>query len=157
MTTAHPITELDRATGHARRPRASIWRRGAVAAVTASAVNAVVWGVGRANDVEFLVPSGAGGDATPVALSHVIVATVLIMAIGTGNAVLASSRSLRWFRRVLSAGVIVALVSAAAPLTLDTDTSTRFLLASMHLLAGAAFVVGLRRASIRATHAERRP
>lgn len=156
MTITEPTTEPHRATEPARRPATSIWRGGAVAAVTASAVNAVVWSIGRANDVAFLVPGRDGGEATRVALSHVVGTTLLVVAIGTGVAVLAVARSLRWFRAVLAAGVIVALASAVAPLTLDTDASTRLLLASMHLVAGTAFVVGLRlrRAGGRAAHGE---
>lgn len=154
MTITEPTTESHRATEPARRPGTSIWRGGAVAAVTASAVNAVVWSIGRANDVAFIVPGRDGEDATRVALSHVVTTTLLVMAVGTGVAVLAAARSRRSFRAVLAAAAIVALASAAAPLTLDTDNPTRLLLASMHLVAGMAFVVGLGRAASRAAYGE---
>jgi hypothetical protein len=54
---------------------------------------------------------------------------------------LASRRSDHWARAVLAAGVLFAVVSTVGPLSTAEDTSTGVLLASMHLLTGAAFAI----------------
>ena len=58
------------------------------------------------------------------------------------SAPLVASASLRrWVRAVLVAAALVAVVSAGAPLSAAQDTATGVLLATMHLVTGATFLV----------------
>ena len=58
------------------------------------------------------------------------------------SAPLVASASLRrWVRAVLVAAALVAVVSAGAPLSPAQDTATGVLLATMHLVTGATFLV----------------
>lgn len=129
--------------GPGHRAKGSLWRRGAVAAACAAVVNAAIWGSGRAADVGFVVPGRSGGESR-VSISHVVVLTLASLAIGTAVAALAAIRSRRWWRGVVIAGVAVSVLSATAPLSLDAEIGTRLLLASMHLVVGAAFLVAVR-------------
>lgn len=127
-------------TGSNRRP---FGRRGTVAGVTGAAINAGVYLIGRAADVTFLVPNFEGGPPARLPLGQVVFVSLVTVLVGTGLAALAGRRGkladIRWI------GVAFTLVSLGAPLSLDAATSTRLLLATMHVVAGAAFFIGLRR------------
>jgi hypothetical protein len=66
---------------------------------------------------------------------------LLTFAVGTGLLALAVRRSRRWVRALLVAAALFAMVSAGAPLSAARDTATGVLLATMHLVTGAAFLV----------------
>ena len=52
-------------------------------------------------------------------------------------------RGRRWPRRVLWAAAVVAVSSLAMPLSADADGGTTAMLAAMHVVAGATFVVAM--------------
>jgi hypothetical protein len=110
------------------------------AAIAAAAANAAIWAAGRAADVSFLV-SPLIGPTIQVGILLVVLTTLIAFAVGMGLFALAARRSDRWARAVLAAGVLFAVVSTAGPLSTAEDTSTGVLLASMHLLTGAAFAI----------------
>ncbi len=142
MGTASTIT----ATGLDATRSRSLRRGAAIGAVAVAAANGAVWAAGRAADVSFrVVPVGAT-DAIEVGIVPVVLTTLVMFAIGTGLFALAARRSDRWARAVLTAGVLVAVVSASGPLATAEDTSTGVLLATMHLLTGAAFAITVSRA-----------
>jgi hypothetical protein len=114
----------------------------AVGAVAATLVNAALWTAGRAADVSFSVSSAF---MTQVGIVSVVVTTLLAFAVGSGLLALAARRSRRWVRAVIVAAALVALVSAGAPLSAAHDTTTGVLLATMHLVTGAAFLITARR------------
>lgn len=110
------------------------------AAIAAAAANAAIWAAGRAADVSFLV-SPLIGPTIQVSILLVVLTTLIAFAVGMGLFALASRRSDHWARAVLAAGVLFAVVSTVGPLSTAEDTSTGVLLASMHLLTGAAFAI----------------
>jgi hypothetical protein len=116
--------------------------RGAAAgAAVATLVNAALWAAGRAADVSFSVSPFLGDIPTKVGIVLVVLATLLAFAVGSGLLALAARRSRRWVRAVLVAAAVVAVVSAGAPLAAAHDTASGVLLAAMHLVTGAAFLV----------------
>jgi hypothetical protein len=123
----------------------SLRREAAIGAVAAAAANAAIWAAGRAADVSFLV-SPVIGPTIQVGILLVVLTTLIAFAAGMGLFALAARRSDRWARAVLVAGVLFAVASTAGPLSTAEDTSTGVLLASMHLLTGAAFAVTASRA-----------
>jgi Family of unknown function (DUF6069) len=74
---------------------------------------------------------------------------MLTFAVGSGLLALAARRSSRWMRAVLVAGALIAVVSAGAPPSAAHDTASGVLLAAMHLVTGAAFLVTASRAGAR--------
>lgn len=117
----------------------SLLQVAAAGAAVATLVNATLWAVGRAADVSFLVSSAAGDIQVGIVL--VVLTTLLMFGIGSGLLVLAIRRSRQWVRAVLIAAALVAVVSAGAPLSAADDTATGVLLAAMHLVTGATFLV----------------
>jgi hypothetical protein len=120
----------------------SLVRGLAVGAAVATVVNVALWAGGRAADVSFAVSPPLGDTATQVGVVLVVLTTLLMFAVGSGMLALAARRSRRWVRAVLVAAVLLAVVSAAAgPLPAADDLATGVLLAAMHLVTGAAFLV----------------
>jgi hypothetical protein len=78
---------------------------------------------------------------TQVGIVSVVLTTLLAFAVGSGLLALAARRSRRWVRAVLIAAALVAVISAGAPLSAAQETATGVLLATMHLVTGAAFLV----------------
>lgn len=117
-------------------------QRVAAGAAVATIVNAALWAGGRAADVSFSVSPPLGDTATQVGVVLVVLTTLLMFAIGSGLLALAARRSRRWVRAVLVAAVLLAVVSAAGgPLPAADDLATGVLLAAMHLVTGAVFLV----------------
>ena len=118
----------------------SLRREAAIGAVAAAAANAAIWAAGRAADVSFLV-SPVIGPTIQVGILLVVLTTLIAFAVGMGLFALAARRSDRWARAVLAAGVLFAVVSTVGPLSTAEEASSGVLLASMHLLTGAAFAI----------------
>ena len=116
----------------------SLLQRAAAGAAIATLVNVALWAGGRAADVSFMV---SGSLVTQVGILLVALTTLLTFAVGTGLLALAVRRSRRWVRALLVAAALFAVVSAGAPLSAAQDTATGVLLATMHLVTGAAFLV----------------
>jgi Family of unknown function (DUF6069) len=116
----------------------SLLQGSAAGAAAATLVNAALWAGGRAAEVSFTVSSAF---MTQVGIVSVVLTTLLAFAVGSGLLALAARRSRRWVRAVLIAAALVAVVSAGAPLSAAQDTATGVLLATMHLVTGAAFLV----------------
>ena len=94
--------------------------------------------MGRAAGVSFAVSSPL---VTQVGIVFVVLTTLLAFAVGSGLLALAVRRSRGWVRAVLIAAAMVAVVSAGAALSVAQDTATGVLLATMHLVTGAAFLI----------------
>lgn len=121
--------------------KSSLLQGVAAGAAVATIVNAALWAGGRAADVSFLV-SPPAGDPFQVGVVMVILATLLAFAVGSGLLALAARRSRRWVRAVLVAATLLAVVSAAGgPLLAADDFAAGVLLAAMHIVTGAAFLV----------------
>lgn len=123
--------------------RATLWRRGAMAAAAATVVNLVILATGLASGVSFVVPVRGGPDVSQVGALVVIMFTVVPFVLG----LVAVTVLRRWsvgLRIVRIAAVVLTLVSLFPPLTVEADTATRLLLALMHPVAGGAFLLALR-------------
>ena len=118
----------------------SLLRGAAAGAAIATFVNAALWAGGRAADASFLVTLPLG-DTEQVGIVEVVLKTLLAFAVGSGVLALAARRSRRWVRAVLVAAGLFAVLSAGGPLSNAHDMATGVLLAAMHLVTGATFLV----------------
>ena len=96
--------------------------------------------------MSFLVSPVFGQATIQVGIVLVVLTTLIAYAVGIGLFALAARRSDGWARAVLAAGVLFAVVSTVGPLSTAEDTATGVLLATMHLLTGAAFAITALRA-----------
>jgi hypothetical protein len=128
----------------ARLNRARLWRYGAIAAAIAAIVNLVILGIGRAAGVSFIVPMFAG-TRSAVGPLIVVINIAIWSALGLLVTMLVASRQPRRLRAMQVVAIVVTVVSLIQPAVVDADTATRVLLAIMHPVTGAAFVLGLRR------------
>ncbi|WP_281354346.1 DUF6069 family protein [Phytoactinopolyspora halotolerans] len=103
-------------------------------------------GGGGPADVSFSVTSPLNDTAFEVGIALIVSTTVLTFAAAVGLLALAARRSHRSVRILLIVAGVVAVVSATSPLSAADDTATGVLLATMHLVTGAAFLVTGRRA-----------
>lgn len=128
---------------HAVRPHAGVTWLQAGALGTAAAVGAslAAFVVARAADASMVVIDA--GSAHEVTAGSVVVAAAAPVVLGT---VLAALAAMRWFAVTRVAQIVgggFGLVSAAGPLTADTDGGTAAALAVMHVVVAAAYVLGL--------------
>ena len=142
MGIASTISPTDLDTTRSRALR----REAAIGAVAATAANVAVWAAGRAADVSFLVSPVFGQATMQVGIVLVVLTTLIAFAVGIGLFALAARRSDGWARAVLAAGVLFAVVSTVGPLSTAQDVASGVLLATMHLLTGAAFAITAARA-----------
>ena len=127
-------------------PRSRSTRRvAAIGALAATVANVALWVGGRAADVGFLVSPLVGPPVMQVGVVSVVLTTLLAFAAGWAVLLLAARRSRRWVRVVMAAAAVVAVASTAGPLSTALDTATGVLLATMHLITGAAFLAAAAR------------
>lgn len=132
-------------------------RRAVVSAALALVVNLALLGAGDLAGASFLVPDrGAEGALMQIGLVPVMLSTLVSLAAGLVLTALAAARWPRALPVLQALAVLVTLVSLAMPLSTDTDTGTRVVLAVMHLVVGAAYLVATRSAGTSA-RAARRP
>lgn len=124
-----------------------VWRPGMFAALGATIANLVVYGLALAADVPFIVP-GFGETDEPVRIPAGQVAAVTFLMLFLGTALAAFAERHGKVRLVQGLGVAVAVLSTGAPLSLDAAISTKLVLASMHVMTGGAFLLGLRRVRV---------
>jgi hypothetical protein len=113
-----------------------------VAAIAVTAVNLVVFGLARADDVSMIVRA-EGSAPHQVHAADVVGASTVPLLAGT---LLAVALSLAWSPVLRIAQVVgggLAVVSAFGPLLSQSDGGTKATLATMHLLVGVALVAGL--------------
>lgn len=126
------------------RPRpANLLAVGGLAAVTAVAVNAAIVGLARAADVSFAYTESADSPTKFIGWGEVLGLSLVSFAVGLVAALVAA----RWGRpclRVLQIlGGVVALGTIYSDVALDASTSSRVVLASMHIVVGVAYVACL--------------
>jgi Family of unknown function (DUF6069) len=122
-------------------PRERSTRRvAAIGALAATVANVALWLGGRAADVDFRVSPLVGPPVMQVGVVSVVLTTLLAFAAGWTVLTLAARRSRQWVHIVIAAAAVIAVVSAAGPLSTALDTATGVLLAAMHLITGAAFL-----------------
>ena len=129
---------------HTQRPRV---RRlvgiGLASGALGTAVSAVIYIFGRAAGVTYVVRNAAAG---PESIHVTDVVTFALMSIAAGLVVAVVVSRLRRPRlgvlEVVAASI--AVLSTAMDLPIESAAPAKALLASMHLVVGAAFVLGLR-------------
>jgi hypothetical protein len=135
------------------RSRSTFRRRegvlAAIGALAATIANVALWVGGRTVDASFLVSPIVGPPVMQVGVVEVALTTLLMFAVGWAVLALAVRRSRRWMHIVMAAAAVVAVVSAAGPLSAAQDTATGVLLAAMHLVTGAAFIAAAARVRAR--------
>jgi hypothetical protein len=118
----------------------STCRVAVIGALAGTVANVGLWLGGRAADVDFRVSPLVGPPVMQVGVVSVALTTLLGFAAGWAVFALAARRSRQLVRVVMAAAAVVAVVSAAGPLSTALDTATGVLLAAMHLITGAAFL-----------------
>lgn len=147
------------ADAHGAEHVRSVWARGAIGAAIAAALNVAIFLAAVAQDLPFRLNRSADVFITAQALTfgyrsihvwNVVVATVAPFLVGTALVWAA----VRWDRAIATGvvvfGAVVAIVSVAIPFSLRrVPTSSIGVLASMHVLTGAVFVVAMLRVLVR--------
>ncbi len=131
-----------------------LWRAGLVAALGAAVANLVVYLIGRAAGVGFSLEMG--GSVTQVGAAQVLLLSIVSIVVGTALAALLARRGadrLRWAQAV---GAAVAVLSAVGPLSAAAG-ATGILLAAMHLITGASYVLALQAVRRRSAAAAAEP
>ncbi|MDP9407163.1 MAG: DUF6069 family protein [Actinomycetota bacterium] len=119
----------------------------ASAATTAAAVvtNLALLLLGGGAGATFTVPGrGAAGTPVQVGVGAVVASTVLPLVAGLLVTALVARRARRAVVLVRALAVLFTVGSLAFPLSTDTDTTTRLLLALMHLVVGGAYLAATR-------------
>ena len=118
-----------------------IWTAGLAATGAVVLADLAVRAVGVVAGVDFTVhPDGSTMEVGAGLVAAFAAAAVLL---GTVLARLLVRRGRRGLRAAQAIGAAVALLSLLLPLTVSATTGTRLLLAVMHLVAGAAYVIAL--------------
>ena len=121
------------------------WGVASTALAAAAAANLTLLLTGQAAGASFTVPDRAqNGAVIDVGFAAVLLSTVVPLSAGLAATALLARRWPR-ARRVLQVlAVVVTLASLAMPLTTETDTGTRVLLAAMHLVVCGAYLAAAR-------------
>lgn len=129
------------------RPATSLLLRiGALGGVIAVAANLALYGLGRATGASFLVTPVGAEAALPVGPAMIVAWSLVPLVLGLGATALAIRRGTTAVAVLQVLGVVVALGSLALPLLADGELTARLLLATMHVVVGAAYVAPVQRA-----------
>jgi hypothetical protein len=115
---------------------------GGIGAAATALTNAVIFGVGRAAGVEYVITTTSKG-AQSVHLADVSSLSLISFAIGVAAAVVATWWKRPSLRALQVVGGIVAVVSTYGDFTIDGRAAATALLASMHIVAGAVYIASL--------------
>lgn len=138
MTTTTPsATETSSTTPSS----ATIVKGGAVGIGLALVANIVVFLIGNAGASLQVV---ANGDKTPsdLPLGAVIAASLVPLIVGAVGLRLFERFRVDGYRIWVALAAVLAVVSVAAPITMDTDSGSKVALTVMHLATGAAAITG---------------
>ncbi len=136
MTTTHPATATQRDAS-----KKGVARTALLATLAAVATNLSLFGLARALGVDFAPARSA--QTTTVGPAAVLAATLVAMSIGWVAVALATRRHRSKLPTMAIIGGLLATLSTLAPLTLDTDIAAKLTLASLHLITGTFYVIGV--------------
>jgi hypothetical protein len=114
-----------------------VWIRGLIAAAAAAVVNVVISLIASAAGPDMRV--GAQGTSTAVTPAAVLIATTLPIVLGGVFVWLLARRTPRAQVVFAWAGLILGVATIPVPLSSAQDIATGLSLASMHVVAGAAW------------------
>ncbi len=153
------MTEASASTGSPSRaalPAAPVWRAGLLAAVAATAVNALVWVLlQQVLDVGLRIPSQPGGtELTALPLSAVIMITAFSGLLGAVALWLLTRRGSSGVRLWAWLAVAYGALSALPAFSIDVSTARRLGLVLFHLLATVVVLAVVRQQLARWTGAD---
>lgn len=122
-----------------RLPR--LLQAGAVGALGAAVVNAVIYGIARAADVSFAYTDG--GDELRVGLGEVVGASVFTFAAGLVAAAIVVWLGRPDLRIVQAIGGVIAIGSTFTSFAIDASFAASATLAAMHIVSGIAYIAAL--------------
>jgi hypothetical protein len=121
-------------------------RTGAIGVAAATIANIAIFGVGRLAGVDYVIAVHSQG-AEHVRLSDVALMSVVPLLIGLAAALVAVRlRRPGLLTALLVLGGVLAVVSTAGDAGIESDLAAKLLLASMHLVVGAAYIAAVRAA-----------
>lgn len=137
--TGHPL-----GSAHHTRQRQSSWRTGVVVFAIAATVDLVILGVVRLAGAD-MTATPSGGQTMTIGIGAILLALLVTITIGTVVlAFVARTHESRW-RLMATVGLVIGVVSIAAPLTAEATIGTKVALASMHVTPALIWFAALRR------------
>ncbi len=115
---------------------------GGTGAVVAAVTNAVIYGVGRAAGVDYVITETSKGTES-VHLADVLSLTLMSFAVGLAAAVVATRFHRPSLRALQVLGAVLAVVSTYGDFTIDGGAAATVLLASMHIVVGVVYIASL--------------
>jgi hypothetical protein len=125
---------------------------GAAGAVAATVVNSLIYAVGRAADVTYLVDVTSHGPQN-VRLQDVVSLSLMSFVLGIIAAAVATKLRRPSLRTMQVIGAVLAVVSTWGDFVIDGKVAAKATLAVMHFVVGAAYIAVLEVAQSRRTTA----
>lgn len=141
-------TSIEHASGRTDSSTRSAWQKRAMAIVAAIVANVIILIVGRVVNGEFPVAT-VGGDDQTIGFAQVIVVTVLVGLVAWGLLALLERRTARAKAIWTAIAVIVFVLSLLGPLGSGVNTSSKVVLACLHVGAAATIIPLMRRSAAR--------
>lgn len=128
-------------------PAAWGWRAGLIASAAALAANIALLYVARGLGVDMAVRRAETEAAMTIGIGTVTLMTLLPMLLATSLLLPLRRWGPQAWRLLAAVGLLVAVVTVPAPFTVLAQTGTQVSLACMHLTAGIAWFLLVRRAA----------
>jgi hypothetical protein len=141
-TIANPTATTTADTPASGHPVRRLLKVGAVAAVTATVVNAVVYSVGNAAGVDYIAEQKASGPVW-IKLQHVVSLSLIAFAIGLAAAVVVTALRRRGLRALQVVGAVLGVATVAMDFGIDASAAAKITLGAMHLVVGASYVAAV--------------
>ncbi|MEY4422449.1 MAG: hypothetical protein RL581_987 [Actinomycetota bacterium] len=113
-------------------------------AVIAAIINSVIFLIGKSADATMVVNQGGSQE---IALPMVIASTLFGLMVAAFIASRIGIRSQSFQSKSPLIGLIFGIVTAAAPFSASDDSKTALTLASMHVVAGVTWYLGVKRST----------
>jgi Family of unknown function (DUF6069) len=113
-------------------------------AVIAAIINSVIFLIGKSADATMVVNQGGSQE---IALPMVIASTLFGLMVAAFIASRIGIRSQSFQSKSPIIGLIFGIVTAAAPFSASDDSKTALTLASMHVVAGVTWYLGVKRST----------
>jgi hypothetical protein len=113
-------------------------------AVIAAIANSIVFLIAKGSDATMIVNQGGSQE---IALPMVLASTLLGLVFAAIIAARIGMKSQSFLSKLPIFGLIFGIVTAVAPFTASDDSKTSLALASMHVVAGVMWFVGIKRST----------
>lgn len=113
-------------------------------AVIAAIINSIIFLIGKSADATMVVNQGGSQE---IALPMVIASTLFGLMVAAFIASRIGIRSQSFQSKSPIIGLIFGIVTAAAPFSASDDSKTALTLASMHVVAGVTWYLGMKRST----------